>query len=145
MPGNASAVWSAPSRTLNVAGVDISTAIGDEDGEFLKFEKASEDVGYKGSANGFGTFFTKGNKLVKATITLPQASPDIQKLSAIHKTALATLAPFPVTSKDGLGTSKMLADSCMFEKDPDETIATEPGTIQFVLLIHDPARFVGGH
>jgi hypothetical protein len=145
MPGSASKVWAAQAWTLVVSGVSIDAGRGDEDGEFLKFEQDGEDWGYKGSADGFGTFYTKGKKLTKLTITLPQAADNNQKLEAIRLASRAAAAPFPVVWKDGNGTSKGATDAAVFEKTPDQTVATEPGTLVWTLLLHDPASFTGGH
>jgi hypothetical protein len=145
MPGNMSTVWAADGWVLEVAGVSITSGRGDENGEFLKREQDGEDWGYKGSASGFGTFYTKGKNLQRLSVTLPQTSPDNQKLEAIRLASLAARAPFPMNYKDGLGTSKALTIAAVIEKAPDETVATEPGTLVWIFMMHDPAMFVGGH
>lgn len=145
MPGNRSAVWAADGWVVIVATQEITSGRGDEDGEFLKFEQDGEDWGYKGSASGFGTFFTKGKKLKRMSMTLPQASPECTKLDLIRQTCLALKAPFPVQWKDSLGVSKGATDAAVIEKAPDQTVATEPGTLVYVFLMHDPGEIIGGH
>ena len=138
-------VWAVDAWTVTVATVDIGAGRGDEDGEFLKIEQDGEDWGYKGSADGFGTFFTKGKKMKRMSMTLPQASPQNQKLEAIRQASLVAKAPFPITWKDGNGTSMGAVTAAVIEKTPDQTVAVEPGTLVWIFLMHDPLDFTGGH
>lgn len=146
MAGNKSVVWAVKGWVVNLAGQSIDGMRGDAGGEFLKLEQAEDDFGYKGSGSGGGTFYEMGDKYTIATIILPQASPENQKLMGIHEASVnAGGLPAPFFAKDANGTSKCVTDAALILKTPDETVAQEPGTLEWRIGLHDPSRFVGGH
>src|SRR5687767_2219625 len=138
-------VWASQRWTVVVAGVNIGSGRGEEDGEFLRIEKPTKKFGYKGSGTGEGTFFRRGASLVQVTIVLPQTSAENDKLYAIFKAQELADAAFPFAVSDAFGNSKQASDSAMIEDLPDETVAVEPGTLEWVIMVHEPLRQVGGH
>jgi hypothetical protein len=146
MPGNKSTVYDASAVTLNFATQTIDHGRGEEGGTFLEIAQQNEDIGYKGSVSGFGTFFKKGNRYTIVRVTLPQTSNGNDVMMAIHiASQLLGGSPAPIGIKDQNGNSKFASDAAMIIKTPDETFAEEPGTVVWELGVHDPARFVGGH
>jgi len=140
-----STVWASQRWSVLAAGVSIASGRGEEDGEFLRIEKPTKKFGYKGSGSGEGTFFRRGASLTQVTIVLPQTSAENDKLYAIFKAQELADVPFPFAVADGFGNSKQASDSAMIEDLPDETVSVEPGTLEWVFLVHDPLRQVGGH
>lgn len=145
MPGNKSTVWSAKDWTLSLNTQTIDHGRGDEDGDFMEISQDGEDFGYKGSASGFGTFFEKGKNYCVIKVTLPTASDGNDVLQSIHEASKALGgAPGPILAKNNRGTSKLVSDSAMILKTPDETVSVEPGTKVWEIGVHDPVRWAGG-
>lgn len=140
-----STVWASQRWSFVAANQTIANGRGEEDGEFLRIEKGTKKFGYKGSGTGEGTFFRRGASGVTVTVVLPQTSAENDKLYAIFKAQEAADVSFPVGWADEFGNSKGASDSAMIEDLPDETVSVEPGTLEWVFLVHDPARQVGGH
>ncbi len=144
MAGNLSKVWASQRWSVSAANQSIGAGRGEEDGEFLRIEKSTKKYGYKGSGSGEGTWFRRGASGSTVTMVLPQTSSENDKLYAIFKAQELADAPFPFSYADEFGNSKM-AGEAMLEDLPDETVSVEPGTLEWVFLVHDPARQVGGH
>lgn len=141
-----SKVYSSDQVVFSFAGQNIDSGRGEEAGEFIKIEQQEDDFGYQSSTDGFGTFFKKNNRLTNVTVTLAKTSPGNDVLMAIHLASMGLNgAPSPVYCADTGGNAKFVSDAGLISKTPDETYAEEPGTNVWVLLVHDPLRFVGGH
>lgn len=117
--------------------------------EFIKIEKAEDDVIYEASADGGGTLSVVRGSEHTVTLTLKKTSPDNLKLSAMYK-AGRLLAQgvliFPLTIIDsGSNGDLFVSDKAWFKRIPDEAYAKQAQDVQWLFGVHSPERWLGGH
>jgi hypothetical protein len=117
--------------------------------EFVRIEKAEDDVIYEASADGGATLSVVRGSEHTVTITLQHTSPDNLKLSAMYKAGrlLAQGALiFPITIIDsGSNGNLFVSDKAWFKRVPDEAYAKQAQAVEWQLGVHSPERFIGGH
>lgn len=117
--------------------------------EFVRIEKAEDDVIYEPSADGGGTLNVVRGSEHTLTLILKKTSPDNLKLSAMHKAGrlLAQGALiFPITVIDsGSNGDLFVSDKAWFKRLPDESYAKQAGDVEWAFGVHAPDRFIGGH
>lgn len=139
-----STVYSADAITFSMAGLPIDSGRGTD--EFLRIEQEEDDFTYTAGVDGEGVFNHKMNKFTTITLTLLQTAKGNDVLSALHQASmLAGGLPSPVFMEDRKGNSKLVSDAAIIKKMPDETFGGEADTTEWVIGVHDPVRFVGGH
>lgn len=139
-----SSVYSANAVTLVFGGLTVESGRGPD--EFLRIEQEEDDFSYAAGIDGEGVFSEFNNKLTRVTVTLMQTAAGNGVLSAIHiASKKLNGSPSPIYIEDRKGTSKLVSSASMIMKTPDETYAKEAGTTVWVIGVHDPERFVGGH
>lgn len=127
---------------LNQLGIESGRA----DGTFLEAAQENPDVSYTPSADGRGTFNVRHNTYTVVRLTLLQTAPGNAVLSALHiASKRAGGIKYPVYWEDSNGTTKGAGLEAMILKTPDETYATEAGTVVWEIGIEAPERFVGSH
>ena len=141
---NRSTVYSADAVTLTLGGLQVESGRGPD--EFLRIEQQEDDFTYTAGIDGEGVFSKQNNRFTLVTITLMQTSAGNGVLSALHNASkLLGGSPMPIYVEDRNGTSKLVSSAALIMKTPDETYAKEAGTVDWVVGVHDPERFVGGH
>lgn len=127
---------------INAIPIDSGRA----DGSFLEAAQQNPDVSYTPSADGDGTFNQRHDRYTVYRVTLLQTSQGNSILSALHNASkLAGGLQYPVYTEDANGTSRSAGTEAMIIKTPDETYATEAGTVVWEIGVKNPERFVGGH
>lgn len=119
---------------------------GRADGTFLEVVQENPDFSYTPSADGDGEFNARHDRYTTHRLTLLQTSSGNSVLGALHLASVkAGGIKYPVTWKDGNGTTKGACLEAVILKTPDETYATELGTVVWEIGLKNPERFVGGH
>lgn len=139
-----STVYSGNAVTFSLSGITIESGRGED--TFLEISQQEDDFTYKAGLDGEGVWSENLNHYTLVTLTLMQTAAGNGVLSAVHNASkLAGGLPAPIFVEDRNGTSKMVSGAAMILKTPDETFAKEAGTTVWVIGVHSPERFVGGH
>lgn len=127
---------------INAIPIDSGRA----DGTFLEIAQQNPDINYTPSADGDGVFSQRHDRYTVYRLTLLQTSAGNSVLSALHNASLlAGGIQYPIYTEDSNGTSRSADTEGMILKTPDETYATEAGTVVWEIGAKSPERFVGGH
>lgn len=140
-------VYTPDEVSINFGGVPINSLYGSD--EFCKIEKAEDDATYEASADGGGTLNVNRNTFTTVTITLKKTSPDNKALSAIYKAGKLTsqgilIVPIAVVDRGSNG-DLCVSDKAWIQKFPDEAYAKQAQDISWLIGVHNPERFIGGH
>lgn len=144
---SAFAIYSATLVSVNIGGIPFDTMLGPD--EFLKIEKAEDDVTYEASADGGGTLNVTRNTEHTVTLTLKKTSPANAKLSAMHKAGRLTsqgilILPVAVVDRGSKG-DLFVSDKAWIKRLPDETYGQKAGDVEWAIGAHNPERFLAGH
>lgn len=139
--------YTATQVIINIGGIPFDTIMGSD--EFLRIEKAEDDVIYEASADGGGTLNVIRNTEHTLTLVLKHGSPANKKLSAIHKAGQLTgqgVLIVPVTVIDKGSNGDLFASAqAWIKKLPDESRGRQAADIEWAIGVHDPVRFIAGH
>jgi hypothetical protein len=141
------AVYTATQVSINVGGIPIDSLMGPD--EFLRIEKAEDDVVYEASADGGGTLNVIRSGEHTVTIVLKKTSPANKALSAMHKAGrlLAQgilIVPVAVVDRGSNG-DVFVTDKAWIKRLPDESYGKQAGDVEWALGAHNPERFLAGH
>lgn len=141
------AVYTASQVSINIGGIPFDSLMGSD--EFLRIEKAEDDVVYEASADGGATLNVIRNTEHTVTLILKKTSPANMKLSAMHKAGQLTgqgVLIIPVTVVDrGSRGDLFVTDKAWIKRLPDESYGRQAQEIEWAFGAHDPQRFIGGH
>lgn len=141
------AVYTPTQVNIIVGVIPIVSLFGAD--EFIKIEKAEDDVIYEASADGGGTLSVVRGSEHTVTLTLKKTSPDNLKLSAMYKAGRLLsqgVLIFPLTILDsGSNGDLFVTDKAWFKRIPDESYAKQAADCEWILGCHSPERFIGGH
>src|SRR5690606_27744646 len=113
---------------------------------FSRSCRKTPDFSYTPGAAGAGEVKARHDRYPTHRLTLQQTSSGNSVLGALHLASVkAGGIKYPVTWKDGNGTTKGACLEAVILKTPDETYATELGTVVWEIGLKNPERFVGGH
>jgi hypothetical protein len=138
--------YSGSEVSVSVSGIPINSGRGD--GEFVRIEKPDPTFLVKAGVDGEATFYDSRKNIHRVTLTVMQTSDANDILSALHngdRLSPAGVGIVPLMVKDGLGRSVFVEAEARIEKLPDEAMAEEPGTLEWVFLCPNPQRHVGGN
>lgn len=142
--GNRATPYSASALVFTLAGFDILKGIGPD--TVLEIDQEGETVTYAQGLDGEGVFSFHPGGATRAKVTLMQTSAANQKLSALYTAAMAAGGLlYPCTWADGKGTSSGVGASAAITKLPPEKFGKEADVNTWEVIVHDPARIVGGH
>lgn len=139
--------YSVAAKSGTFGGIPLNTGRGDS--EWCKIEKIEKGTfKLKQGVDGTVTYFTSKKNGHKVTIVTMQGAALNDVLSAIFNGDIlldngSGIGPLEIS--DGLGTSIFLEAEARIEDLPDETMAEEPGTLEWVFLCPDPIRNVGSN
>lgn len=141
------AVYTATQVSVNIGGVPFDTLLGSD--EFLRIEKAEDDVAYEASADGGGTLNVTRNSEHTVTLVLKKTSPANAKLSSMHKAGRLTsqgILILPVSVIDrGSNGDLFVTDKAWIKRIPDEGYGAQSQEVEWALGAHNPERFLAGH
>lgn len=133
---------SADEQSFSLAGLTIDSGRADS---WLQIAQQNDDFGYEAGADGEGVFWQDKNEYTVVQLTLMKNAAGNTVLSALHTASKAAGGlPVPCGYSDTKGTGKMVSEAALILKTPDETIAKEPGTVVWMIGVHQPTRVVGG-
>ncbi|HVJ27432.1 MAG TPA: phage protein [Vicinamibacterales bacterium] len=141
------AVYTATQVSINIGGIPFDTLMGTD--EFLRIEKAEDDVVYEASADGGGTLNVLRNSEHTITLVLKKTSPANAKLSAMHKAGRLTgqgilIVPVVVVDRGSNG-DIFATDKGWIKRLPDESYGRQAQEVEWQIGAHGPERFLGGH
>jgi hypothetical protein len=141
------AVYTATDVSIIFGGIDISDLMGSD--EFCRIEKVEDDTAYEASADGGGTLNVLRSTEHNVTLILKKTSPANLKLSAMHKAGRLTeqgvlILPLAIVDRGSNG-DVCVTDKAWIKKFPNESYARQAGEVEWVLGVHAPVRFIGGH
>src|SRR5690606_10331698 len=125
--------YSVDEVSVSVSGVPVSAGRGD--GAFVRIEKPEATFSVKQGVDGEATYWESKKNMHRVTVILMQSSSSNDFLSALHNGDILSgsgLGIVPFMVKDGLGTSLLTEAEARIEKLPDEEMAEEPGTVEWV-------------
>lgn len=141
------AVYTAAEVSILVGGVDISDLMGAD--EFVRIEKAEDDVAYEASADGGGTLNVLRSTEHTVTIVTKHVSPATKVLSGIHAAGRLLsqgilIVPVIIVDRGSKG-NLFATDKAWMKKLADEGYGRQAQDIEWAFGAHDPARFIAGH
>lgn len=141
------AVYTASQVAINIGGIPFDTLMAAD--EFLRIEKAEDDVAYEASADGGGTLNVLRGSEHTVTLILKKTSPANKKLSAMHKAGRLTgqkilIIPCVIVDKGSNG-DLFATDKAWIKRLPDEAYGAQAGDVEWAIGAHDPERFLAGH
>ena len=141
------AVYNARQVSILVGGIPIDKLMGPD--EFVRMEKAEDDVSYEASADGGGTLNVLNNGEHTVTIILKRLSKANAKLSAMREAGRALpqgILILPVVIVDrGSNGDLFAAAQAWIKKLPDGGFGRTAQDVEWAIGAHDPKRFIGGH
>ena len=141
------AVYTATQVSINIGGIPFDSLMGSD--EFLRIEKAEDDVAYEASADGGGTLNVLRNSEHTVTLILKKTSPANTKLSAMHKAGRLLgqgilIVPIAVVDRGSNG-DLFVSDKAWIKRLPDEAYGAQAQEVEWAFGSHSPERFLGGH
>lgn len=141
------ATYTATQVSILIGGIPFDTLLGPD--EFLRIEKAEDDVVYEASADGGGTLNVTHNTEHTVTLVLKRVSPANLKLSGIYKAGRlldqkVLIVPVVIVDRGSNG-DLFVADKAWIKRLPDESYARQATDVEWAIGAHDPIRFLAGH
>ncbi len=141
------AVYTATQVSINIGGIPFDSLLAKD--EFLRIEKAEDDVSYEASADGGGTLNVTRNTEHTVTLVLKKTSPANLKLSAMHKAGRLTaqgilIVPCVIVDRGSNG-DLFATDKAWIKRLPDETYGAQAQDVEWAIGAHNPDRFLAGH
>jgi len=144
MIGKRSTAYSAAAITFTLATLDLMKGIGAD--TVLEIDQEGETVTYAQGLDGEGVFSFHPGGGTRVKLTLMQTSAANQVLTALYTTSMANEGLlYPCYWQDRKGTSSGIGASAAITKLPPEKFGKEADTNTWEIIVHDPARIVGGH
>jgi hypothetical protein len=132
---------SADEKVFSLAKITIESGRADP---WYQVAQQNDDFGYDAGIDGEGVFWQDKNEYTIVQLTLMKNAAGNSVLSALHAASkLAGGLPVPCAYSDPKGTGKMISEAALILKTPDEVEAKEPGTVVWMIGVHQPIRVVG--
>jgi Protein of unknown function (DUF3277) len=130
--------------TFNFAAIDCTNGLGTD--TFLEITEENEVFTGKVGLDGETVFSHQPRGFTRIKASYLQTSKTNALLSAYHLASeLAGGLPAPLSYEDRKGTSKMVANSAVITKLPDEKFGKEADNVTWEFLVAQGERFVGSH